>query len=82
MLELATSKTYEENKKDKHSRQAKNGWYRYDIRFALPVYKENGKIELYNIFNARLLIRHASSGKMYLYDVLDIKKEMSKSCQE
>lgn len=82
MIEIATSKTYEDNIKNKHSRQAKNGWYRYDTRFALPVYDENGDIERYNIFSSRLLIRHASSGKMYLYDVLEIKKETSKSCQE
>jgi len=71
-----------DNKKNKHSRHAKNGWYRYDTRFALPVYDENGDVERYNVFSARLLIRHASSGKMYLYDVLEIKKETSKSCQE
>ena len=82
MIEIATSKTYEDNRKNKHSRQAKNGWYRHDTRFALPVYDENGDIERYNIFSARLLIRHASSEKMYLYDVLEIKKETSKSCQE
>ena len=82
MIEIATSKFFEGNKKNKHSRHAKNGWYRYDTRFALPVYSENGDIERYNVFSARLLIRHASSGKMYLYDVLEIKKETSKSCQE
>ena len=81
MIEIATAKTHEDNRKNKHSRQAKNGWYRYDTRFALPVYDENGDIERYNVFSARLLIRHASSGKMYLYDVLEIKKETSKSCQ-
>ncbi len=75
MIEIATSKTYEYNKKDKHNRQAKNGWYRYDTKFALPVYSEDGNIERYNIFSARLLIRHASSGKMYLYDILEIKKK-------
>ena len=37
--------------------------------------KINGEIERYNVFSARLLIRHASSGKMYLYDVLEIKKK-------
>lgn len=42
----------------------------------------NGETERYNVFSARLLIRHASSGKKYLYDVLEIKKETSKSCQE
>ena len=82
MIEIAISKSFEDNKKNKHSRHAKNGWYRYDTRFALPVYSENGEIERYNVFSARLLIRHASSGKMYLYDVLEIKKETSKSCQE
>ncbi len=82
MIEIATSKTYEDNKKNKHSRHAKNGWYRYDTRFALPVYDENGDLDRYNVFCARLLIRHAASGKMYLYDVLEIKKETSKSCQE
>ena len=82
MIEIATSKTFEDNKKNKHSRHAKNGWYRYDTRFALPVYDVNGDVERYNVFSARLLIRHASSGKMYLYDVLEIKKETSKSCQE
>ena len=81
MIEIATTKVYEENKKNKHSRHAKNGWYRYDTRFALPVYQENGELDRYNVFSARLLIRHASSGKMYLYDVLEIKKETSKSCQ-
>ena len=81
IIEIATSKTVEENKKEKHSRNAKNGWYRYDTRFALPVYGESGEVERYNVFSARLLIRHAASGKMYLYDVLEIKKETSKPCQ-
>ena len=81
IIEIATSKTEEENKKEKHSRNAKNGWYRYDTRFALPVYGESGEVERYNVFSARLLIRHAASGKMYLYDVLEIKKETSKPCQ-
>ena len=81
IIEIATSKTAEENKKEKHSRNAKNGWYRYDTRFALPVYDESGEVERYNVFSARLLIRHAASGKMYLYDVLEIKKETSKPCQ-
>lgn len=81
IIEIATSKTAEENKKEKHSRNAKNGWYRYDTRFVLPVYDESGEVERYNVFSARLLIRHAASGKMYLYDVLEIKKETSKPCQ-
>lgn len=67
------------DKKEKHRRNAKYGWYRYDSRFALPVYDGSGEIERYNIFRASLLIRHASDGRMYLYDIIDIKKETSNS---
>ena len=81
MIEIATNGVFEENRKAKHGRNAKNGWYRYDTRFALPVYGEDGNIERYNIFRGRLLIRHASSGRKYLYDILEIKKETGKSCQ-
>jgi len=81
MIEIATNGIFEENRKSKHKRNAKNGWYRYDTRFALPVYGEDGNIERYNVFRGRLLIRHASNGKKYLYDILEIKKETGKSCQ-
>ena len=47
MIEIASSKEVEENKKSKHARFAKNGWYRYDTRFALPVYDKSGEIERY-----------------------------------
>ena len=80
IIEIASNGVFEENRKAKHGRDAKNGWYRYDTRFALPVYGEDGNIERYNIFRGRLLIRHASSGKKYLYDILEIKKETGKSC--
>lgn len=81
MIEIATSKEYERNKKSKHARNAKKGWYRFETRFALPVYGNRGDVERYNVFYARLLIRHAASGKMYLYDITEIKKETGKSCQ-
>ena len=41
------------------------------------VYGDNEDIERYNVFHASLIIRHANDGKMYLYDILDIKKETS-----
>ena len=81
LIEIAVVKHFRENTEAKHWRNAKFGWYRYDSRFALPVYDDYGEVERYNVFSARLLIRHASSGKMYLYDVMEIKKETSKSCQ-
>ena len=82
MIEIATNPEFEENRKDKHEKDAKYGWYRYDTRFALPVFDETGDIIRFNVFKARILIRHAKNGKKYLYDILEIKKETSRCCQE
>ena len=62
----------------KHNADAKFGWYRYDTRFAIPVYDDNMELERYNVFKARMLVRHAQDGKLYLYDILRTKKETSK----
>lgn len=82
MIEIAVGKHYRKNQEVKHKRDAKNGWYRYDSRFALPVYSDDGEIERYNVFHASMLIRHSNDGKMYLYDIIDIKKETSNSLGE
>lgn len=76
-IEIACNKNYTENRKEKHKLDAANGWYRYESRFALPVYSENGEIERYNVFHVYLIIRHDIDGKKYLYDILNIKKETS-----
>lgn len=77
MIEISTGRYFRENNKGKHNWSARNGWYRYDTYFALPVYGDNEDIERYNVFHASLIIRHANDGKMYLCDILDIKKETS-----
>lgn len=77
LIEIAVSKHFRENNEEKHWRNAKYGWYRYDSRFALPVYDESGEIERYNVFHASLIVRHSEDKKLYLYDILDIKKETS-----
>ncbi len=82
MIELATNKTFAENYAQKHNTDAKFGWYRYDIRFAVPVYDDTGKLVRYNIFKARILVRHAKDGKLYLYDILRTKKETSKPLEQ
>ena len=38
------------------------------------VYEENGDIERYNVFRAIMLVRHAEDDKLYLYDIMKIKK--------
>ena len=79
LLEIADNKRHRENKDSRHIRNAKFGWYRYDSRFELPVYNEDGGVGRYNVFRATMLIRHSADGKFYLYDILDIKKETSNS---
>lgn len=74
LIEIANNPVFEMNRKEKHSKNALNGWYRYNVRFALPVYEEN-EIKRYNVYSARLLVNHAENGKKYLYDILAIKKE-------
>ena len=77
LIQIASNKAFTENHKDKHNSKAKYGWYRYDTRFAVPKYDNDGELAGYNIFKGRLVIRHAQDGKLYLYDILRIKKETS-----
>ena len=42
------------------------------------VYDENGSLERYNIFSTRMLVRCDADGRLYLYDLVRIKKETSK----
>ena len=77
MLKISVNRKYEPNQETKHQWNARNGWYRYESRFALPVFAENGEIERYNFFHASMLVRHSNNGKKYLYDILEIKKETS-----
>lgn len=74
LIQIASNKAFSENHKDKHNSKAKYGWYRYDTRFAIPKYNNDGELAGYNIFKGRLVIRHAQDGKLYLYDILRIKK--------
>ncbi|MCD7865727.1 MAG: hypothetical protein LUG54_06875 [Clostridiales bacterium] len=78
MIQIASGRCYEENKKEKHQADARFGWYRYESRLALPVYGKSGELERYNVFHVARLFRHNKDGKMYLYDIMNIKKETSK----
>ena len=78
LLQCATNRRWQENFKGKHNVDAKFGWYRFTTRFALPVYNnDTGELERFNIFRIEMLIRHAADGYLYLYDLVNIKKETS-----
>lgn len=77
MIEIASDKRFKKNMEKKHGMNAKYGWYRYDSRFALPVFDDDGEILRYNVFKVELVIRHAENKKLYLYDVVNVRKETS-----
>lgn len=75
LIQIATNKAEYPDYDKKHKAKAKYGWYRYDTRFGIPVYDENGELLRYNIFSTRMLVRCDADGKLYLYDFIRIKKE-------
>lgn len=78
LIKIAKNPRWEENKEEKHNRDAKYGWYRYDIRFGIPVYDDKtGVLDRYNIFKAILLVKYSEDGNKYLHDITTIKKETS-----
>ncbi|WP_242856527.1 hypothetical protein [Butyrivibrio sp. AE2032] len=77
LISTATNVVFTENSKAKHKKDAMYGWYKYESRFALPVFGSDGEVERYNVFHAAMIFRHAQDGKKYLYDIMNIKKETS-----
>lgn len=77
MIEIAINKAFRENHKKRHIVDAKNGWYYYITRFALPIYDNELKTDMYNFYTGCLVVNCTSRGRMYLYDLVDIKKEAS-----
>lgn len=77
LIEIAKNKRFRENLAKKHYKNAKFEWYRYDSRFALPIFDDCGEVLRYNVFHVELVIRHGEDSKLYLYDIINIKKETS-----
>lgn len=75
MLLLAEDGEWRENVKDKHGKDAQNGWYRYKTRFAVPVLNARKAVDHYAVYGGVLLIRNDADGKSYLYDMVDVEKK-------
>lgn len=75
MILLAENGEWRENVKPKHSKDAQNGWYRYDTQFAVPILNAKKAIDHYTVYGGALLIRNDADGKSYLYDLLDVEKK-------
>ena len=72
----ATNRRWVNNKNDKHNRNASEGWYRYDTYFAMPVQGSGECNKRLNYYIATLVVRKTTNG-LYLYDIINIKKESS-----
>ncbi len=77
MIMIARKTSEMSNQKDKNSKKAQYGWYRYLTRFALPVINDENIITHYNVYMATLIVRKNVRNKLYLYDVIHVKKESS-----
>lgn len=77
LIQIADNKAEFPDYDGRHGNKAQNGWYRYDTRFGIPVYSEWGEVDRYNVFRARMLVRCDDKNKLYLYDIVQIKKETS-----
>lgn len=73
LIETATNRRWESTKHSR-SKDAKYGMYRYDSSFAFPVKDRAGNVTNVRAYDVELLIRNASDGKKYLYDIVGIKE--------
>lgn len=78
MIEIATNRRWEMTRHTQ-SKDAKYGMYRYDTSFGFPVLDDKGNVVRANVYSAELIIRNASDGKKYLYDIVGIKKDTASS---
>ena len=82
LIKYATNKRWQENYKYKHSKDVKLGRYRFTTRFAMPSYDGKNELISYNIYRIELLIKHAEDNKMYLYDLVNTRKEASNPLEQ
>ena len=66
---------YSPNYDDKHASDAPNGWYRGTVHFSIPITDDKGRVTGKNTFRGRMVIRCNAENKLFLYDVVTIKKE-------
>ena len=71
LIKKAINRRWIQNKNEKHNMNAKNGWYRYDIYFAMPVKTENEDLIRWNNYRATMVVRINDKG-LFFYDIMSI----------
>ena len=75
LINTVSNLTFRSNLKDKHATDASQGWYYGGVHFSIPLTDDKKRIIGCNAFRGRMVIRKNNDGNMYLYDIIDIKKE-------
>lgn len=76
MIRNAVNRRWVENKNEKHKNNASKGWFRYDTYLGISVKGSGEREKRFNLYKATLVVRKTSKG-LFLYDVVNIKKEAS-----
>ena len=75
LIEAATGRKWEKTKHPQN-KDAKYGMYRYNSTFAFPIKDRKGNVTNIRVYDVEMLIRNASDGKKYLYDIVEIKEDI------
>lgn len=76
LIQSATNRRWIDNNDEKHKNNANKGWYRYDVFFSLPIKAEDDEDIHWNKYRATMIVRANDRGQ-FLYDIINIKKEVS-----
>jgi hypothetical protein len=76
LLESCNNRRWIANKDNKHEKDAIRGWYRYDTYFSIKVASNEEGVR-FNRYSATIVVKINDTG-MYLYDIINIKKEARK----
>ncbi len=67
----AKNRNYSSNKKTKHVKDGKYGFYKYDTLFSI------NKLNEEKFYTGKIVIRNDINGKKYLYDIISIKEKIN-----
>lgn len=82
LIKTATNIAFRDNINEKHSKNAKYGWYRCTVHFSIPITNDKGIPIGRNYYQGRMIIRWDEDGRKYLYDIIDKKKKRSTSLEQ
>ena len=73
-ISIASNRRWEKTKHPEN-KDARFGIYKYDSKIAFPVVNSAGDMSGVQAYDVTLVIRNASNGTKYLYDIQNIKKD-------